>query len=84
MAKYHKRPSRREHSSSTTELDATESMALVSKYDRYRQTLMNLNDGEEWAPELRHYLKDRPADVSKDIDIIQWWQVSNSISIGFM
>lgn len=34
------------------------------------------DDDEGWQAELRRYLKDMPADVTKDTDIIKWWQVS--------
>jgi hypothetical protein len=49
--------------------------ALISEYDQYRQTLVDMDDNEGWASELRRYLKDRPVDVSKETDIVQWWQV---------
>jgi hypothetical protein len=49
---------------------------LSSEYDRYRQSLLETDKGEGWSSELRHYLKDRPGDVTKDTDIINWWQVS--------
>lgn len=52
------------------------SKVLSSEFDRYRQTLLEVDDDEGWASELRRYLKDRPADVTKDTDIIVWWQVS--------
>jgi len=32
-------------------------------------------DNEGWASELWRYLKDLPTDVTKDTDIIEWWQV---------
>ena len=48
---------------------------LLSEYDRYRQTLMDEEDDEGWASELQCYLKAHPVDVTKDTDIIQWWQV---------
>ena len=49
---------------------------LSSKYDRYHQTLLKVDEGEGWFSELRHYLNDRPVDVTKDTDIGGWWQVS--------
>jgi hAT family C-terminal dimerisation region len=47
---------------------------LSSKYDCYRQSLLQSDDGEGWSSELRRYLNDRPGDVTKDTDIVQWWQ----------
>jgi SNF2 family DNA or RNA helicase len=60
--------------------------ALISEYDRYRQTLVDMDDDEGWASELRRYLKDRPADVLKETDIVKWWQVCSYLlsSICFM
>jgi hypothetical protein len=50
-------------------------VSILSEYDQYRQTLVATEDDKGWAAELRHYLKDMPADVTKDTDIIEWWQV---------
>src|SRR5258707_2980644 len=47
---------------------------LSSKYDHYRQSLLEMDDREGWSSELRCYLNDRPDDVTKDTDIIKWWQ----------
>jgi hypothetical protein len=38
---------------------------LSSEYEHYCQTLLETEDGEGWSSELRQYLKDRPADVTK-------------------
>ena len=50
--------------------------SIVSDYDHYRQTLVANEDTEGWAAELQRYLKDMPANITKDTDIIKWWQVS--------
>jgi hypothetical protein len=47
----------------------------LSDYDRYRQTLVTKEDNEGWASEKRRYLKEMPADVTKDTDVVEWWQV---------
>ena len=48
----------------------------LSEFDRHRQSLVAQEDQEEgWAAELRRYLKDMPANVTKETDIVQWWQV---------
>jgi hypothetical protein len=44
---------------------------LSFEYDRYRQSLLQSDDGEGWSSELRCYLNDRPGDVTKDADIVQ-------------
>lgn len=50
-----------------------------SEFDRHRRTLLQQSQGHNgvggWAAELHHYLSDLPADVKKDMDIVQWWQV---------
>jgi hypothetical protein len=51
---------------------AEKANTLISEYDRYRQTLVEMDDDKGWAYELRCY---RPADVLKETDIAQWWQV---------
>ena len=50
----------------------------LSEFDRLRQTLVRQEEQvvETWSAELRRYLKDMPADVSKDTDIVKWWQAS--------
>jgi hypothetical protein len=79
MEKYYKKhqPQHEPVNSSTTGNTGTldKSKALVSEYDQYHKALMDIDDDEGWASELRCYLKDRPADVSRDTDIVQWWQV---------
>lgn len=47
----------------------------LSDFDRYRQSLVTKDDDEGWASEKRRYLKDMPADVTKDTDVVEWWQV---------
>jgi hypothetical protein len=75
MEKYYsQRPRRLPAASSESSIPAG---TLLSEFDRYRQTLMNKDDIEGWASELRRYEKDRPVDVTKNTDIVQWWQVSS-------
>jgi hypothetical protein len=47
---------------------------LASEYDCYRQSLLQTGNGEGWSSELRCYLNDRPGDVTKDTNIVKWWQ----------
>lgn len=74
-AYYQKRPRAPATTSLTTPTQAG-AKELSSEFDRYHQSLVAMDDDEGWASELRRYLKDRPADVTKDTDIIIWWQVS--------
>jgi hypothetical protein len=53
---------------------------LESEYDCHRRQLLrsqaiHANSGG-WKEELRRYLHDMPADVTKNTDIIAWWAVS--------
>lgn len=53
--------------------------SVLSEFDRFRLGRVTLDSEEGWASELRRYLKELPADVTKDTDIIGWWQVRLSI-----
>jgi hypothetical protein len=54
--------------------------SLLSEFDRHRLALLSSQDEDEgWQSEMRRYLKDLPADVTKDTDIVKWWQVCMSI-----
>jgi hypothetical protein len=73
---YQRRPGRSSGTPSTAENEEPENgKTVLSEYDQYRQSLVNDDDDEGWNSEYRRYLKDRPANVKKDTDIIQWWQV---------
>jgi hypothetical protein len=50
--------------------------ALASDFKHYCQTLLEIEEGEGWSLKLRRYLNNRPIDVTKDTDIVKWWQVS--------
>lgn len=50
-----------------------ESDSLLSEYDRHRQLLILQEVDEEWSSELRRYLKEVPADVTRETDIVKWW-----------
>jgi hypothetical protein len=75
---YKKRPRAEPAQPPPTPFDADEehlpAKMLSSEYDRYRQSLLQTDDGEGWTSELRRYLNDRPGDVTKDTNIVNWWQ----------
>jgi len=48
---------------------------VLSEFDQYCLGRVTRDSKEGWASELRRYLKDLPANVTKDTDIIEWWQV---------
>lgn len=60
----------------TLSIPPTDNDSVLSEFDRHRLTLLLGQEGEGWQAELRWYLKDMPADVTKDTDIVKWWQVS--------
>ena len=73
---YERRPGRSFATSTTPEIEDSENgNPILSEYDQYRQSLVNEDDDEGWNSEYQHYLKDRPPNVKKDTDIVQWWQV---------
>ena len=51
-----------------------ESDSILSDFDRHRLTLLSGQE-EGWGAELCRYLKDMPANVTKETDIVEWWQV---------
>jgi hypothetical protein len=48
---------------------------VMSEFDRFRIGRVTRDSEEGWTSELRRYLKDLPDDVTKDTDIVEWWQV---------
>ena len=55
----------------------TDNDSVLSEFDHHHHTLLLGQEGEGWQAELRQYLKDMPTDVTKDTDIMKWWQVSS-------
>ena len=47
--------------------------SLATDFDRWRWELLNQNQDRGWQDELKSYLV--PCDVSKDVDLVEWWQV---------
>jgi hypothetical protein len=63
-------------SASNTAQPDTADESILSEFDRHRLALLsNQAEDEGWESEMRRYLKDLPADVTKDTDIVKWWQV---------
>jgi hypothetical protein len=62
----------------TTELPETNNDSILSDFDRHHLALLASQDSDSdsgWQPELWRYLKDLPANVTKDTNIVEWWQV---------
>ena len=49
---------------------------VLSEFDRLRETLLTDDAEEGWASELRRYLNTMQRDVTKETDLVEWWQVS--------
>ena len=47
----------------------------VSEFDRHCKTLLTADAEEGWAAELRRYLGTMQWDVTKNTDIVEWWQI---------
>ncbi|KAG6815499.1 hypothetical protein H0H87_001247 [Tephrocybe sp. NHM501043] len=47
---------------------------IVDDFDLHCQTLLTCKDSEGWQAELCRYLKDVPADILRDTDIVEYWQ----------
>jgi hypothetical protein len=65
-------------SPAASETVETVSESVMSEFDLFRLGRITQDNQEGWASELRRYLKDIPADVTKDMDIVKWWQVCYS------
>jgi hypothetical protein len=65
MEEYYKKHPRAEpvEQLSPSSKSTTPFMSISSDYDWYRQTLVLINDNEEWVSELRQSLKKRPANI---------------------
>jgi hypothetical protein len=59
----------------TPSLPPTNNNSVLSDFDHHHLTLLLGQKGEGWLGELCRYLKDMPADVTKDTDIVEWWQM---------
>lgn len=60
---------------------------LESEFNCHHCELIQQNaslDIGRWSAELRCYLSDLPADVTKNTDIMQWWAVSKFYSTHIM
>ena len=51
------------------------------EFDKHRETLLTANTIEGWVAELRHYLSTMQWDVTKNTDLIEWWQVRHFFRI---
>ena len=78
MAEYYRiHPSAAATPASTS---SPEPSITISEFDKHRESLL-IDDAEEgWASKLYCYLGTMQHDIKKDSDIVEWWQVSFSIT----
>ena len=50
---------------------------VLSEFDKHHEALLSADTEEGCALELHHYLGTMQQDVSKNTDLIEWWQVGN-------
>jgi hypothetical protein len=53
---------------------------VLSEFDKLRESLLTDDAEEGWASELRRYLGRMERDVTKETDLVEWWQVSNLLA----
>jgi len=57
--------------------------SILSEFDHHHLALLSGQaEHEGWQLEMHQYLRDLPADVTKDTDIVKWWQVHAASSIA--
>lgn len=65
----------------TTELPETNNNSILSDFDHHCLVLLASQDSDldsGWQAVLQQYLKDLTANITKDTDTIEWWQVCSS------
>ena len=77
MAQYYAtRPSRPQQA--PTAVDTNSDGHALSEFNKLRATLLTDDAEEGWMSELRRYLGTMQRDVTKDTDLVIWWQVGFS------
>ena len=62
--------------STQTQAATSSKTPTISEFDKHCETLLSDDMEEGWASELRQYLSTMQGEVTKETDIIEWWQVS--------
>jgi hypothetical protein len=73
---YKSRPSTAVGKPVSTQAATSPETPILSEFDKHRETLLSDDTEEGWASELRRYLGTMQRDVTKQTDIVEWWQVS--------
>jgi len=51
------------------------------EFDKHREMLLTADAEEGWAAELRRYTSTMQREVTKNTDLVEWWQVRNLLEI---
>jgi hypothetical protein len=54
----------------------TAEVRVLSEFDKLREMLLTDDAEEGWASELCRYLNTMQRNVTKKMDLVEWWQVS--------
>jgi hypothetical protein len=74
MAKYYNaRPRATPNQRGTGTQDADDDDA--SEFDKHREMLLTADTIEGWVAELCRYLSTMQREVTKNTDLVEWWQV---------
>jgi hypothetical protein len=76
MYKYYQSHPSTVNGSAQTQATTSSKTATLSKFDKHRETLLSEDTEEGWASKLRRYHDTMQQDVTKQMDIVEWWQVS--------
>ena len=58
----------------------TAEVHVLSEYDKLHETLLTDDAEEGWASRLHHYLYTMQRDMTKETDLVEWWQVGYFLS----
>ena len=79
MAEYYKTRPRPIPPVTHTRSQASHAADTRLDFDKMREALLATDAEEGWASELRRYLGTMQRDVTKDTNLVEWWQVGLEI-----
>jgi hypothetical protein len=79
MAEYYKTRPRPIPPVTRTRTQASHAADTRSDFDKMHEALLATDAEEGWTSELRRYLGTMQRDVTKDTDLVEWWQVGLEI-----
>jgi hypothetical protein len=70
-------PSPTSHQMYVENLEEASQPHTLSEFNTLQETLLTNNVEEGWVSELHHYLSIMQQDITKETDLVEWWQVWN-------